>query len=115
MKAQIFDKRLKQIIEDLKPYNPEKIILYGSFARGDYDSESDIDLLIVKETKKPKHRRLDDVFDLVYKDEYFGTDRFVEGLDPRVYTTEEIKKESSLGNFFIRNILREGKIVYERE
>jgi predicted nucleotidyltransferase len=44
-------KRLEVIIEELKAYNPEKIILFGSSARGEEDEHSDIDLVIIKKTR----------------------------------------------------------------
>ena len=46
------NKCIDLIIEDLKKYEPEKIILFGSFARGEIDEYSDIDLVIIKNEKK---------------------------------------------------------------
>jgi predicted nucleotidyltransferase len=43
---------LKQIVTNLKKYNPEKIVLFGSYAWGKPKRNSDIDLLIIKNTKK---------------------------------------------------------------
>lgn len=41
-----------KLVDKLKPLHPEKIILYGSFAKGKQSPESDIDLLIITKTKK---------------------------------------------------------------
>ena len=38
-------------------FNPDKIILFGSFAKGDHNEDSDLDLIIVKESDLPKHKR----------------------------------------------------------
>ena len=38
----------KEIVEVLKPLDPDKIVLFGSFAKGSADEGSDIDLLLVK-------------------------------------------------------------------
>ncbi len=51
------DKKLRkivsQIVENIKAeYNQEKIILYGSFAYGNPDENSDLDLLIIKKTSE---------------------------------------------------------------
>ena len=44
------DARLVRIVEALRPYAPEEIILFGSQAKGDQDAFSDVDLVIIKET-----------------------------------------------------------------
>jgi len=43
-----FEGQIKRALGALKKYDPEKIILYGSVARGDFNQDSDIDLLIIK-------------------------------------------------------------------
>jgi len=87
-------------------YAPERIILYGSRARGDYHRHSDIDILIIKDTPEPFLRRLDAVLDLCD-----GT----EAIEPRVYTPAEIARMQSEGNDFIRSVLAEGVVIYERQ
>ncbi|OGZ78550.1 MAG: hypothetical protein A2528_03120 [Candidatus Staskawiczbacteria bacterium RIFOXYD2_FULL_37_9] len=93
----------KQIVAE---YNPEKIILFGSFAWGDPNENSDIDLLIVKNTEKGKLERMREVRDLV------NTDFAVDIL---VYTPEEIIRSiSEYKNLFIEDILRHGKVIYSK-
>ncbi|MEN6317443.1 MAG: nucleotidyltransferase domain-containing protein [Syntrophaceae bacterium] len=43
--------KIKRIVESLKPYEPEKIYLFGSWARGEGDSLSDLDLVLIKKTR----------------------------------------------------------------
>lgn len=96
------DSLLKQI---RKRYNPLKIILFGSFARGDYDAYSDIDMLIVKETDKRFIDRIGEVLDMCnYKRQF----------EPLVYTPQELS-DMSKWNFFIKTVLKEGKVIYERK
>ena len=107
--------KLAQIIEDLKPYDPEKVILFGSYARGEAGKESDVDLLIVKETEKPRYDRYDDISRLLYKRKYYGTDKHIKGLDFRVYTPQKLKERFDLGDFFIEEVLDQGKVIYEKK
>lgn len=51
--AEEFRREFTKIVEQLKEYHPQKAILFGSFARGNYHGMSDADMLIVKETDKP--------------------------------------------------------------
>lgn len=87
-------------------YKPEKIILFGSVARGETANDSDIDLLIIKKTDKKRPFRVKDVFAAIR-----GIDRRY-ALDPIVYTPEELKKRTSLGDYFIQKVLSEGKVLY---
>jgi predicted nucleotidyltransferase len=56
---------LSHIISALKEYNPERIILFGSQARGDEDEYSDLDIVIIKETGERFLDRLKTVYELV--------------------------------------------------
>ena len=103
-------KILSQIVEDIKAkYNPEKVILYGSFAYGTPDKSSDIDLLIIKETsERPLDRmtlihRLVDIRDSSYP-----------ALSPIVLTPDEIKQRLEIGDQFIEEILTRGEVLYVR-
>ena len=107
------DERVKKIISEIverlkRDYQPKKIILFGSYAYGKPTQDSDIDLLIIKETnQRPIDRRVE-VRKLVYDPE-----RKI-AFSPLVYTPEEIEWRLSLGDDFIREILQRGEIVYER-
>ncbi|MCG2689698.1 nucleotidyltransferase domain-containing protein [Candidatus Parcubacteria bacterium] len=105
--------KLNKVVERLRPYKPEKIILYGSRARGDNREDSDIDLLIVKKTKKQYFDRMGDIQKLLYKKEYFlDPNEFIRGLDLIVYTPQEIEERKNLGDFFVNRIFKEGKLIY---
>jgi predicted nucleotidyltransferase len=97
----------KKLAETLvKQYKPEKIILFGSAARGDYHADSDIDLLIIKQSRKKKVYRIKEIF------EFLRTVPRIYPLDPIVYTPDEIKERLSLGDYFIKRIMTEGEILY---
>ncbi|MBI5873239.1 MAG: nucleotidyltransferase domain-containing protein [Candidatus Omnitrophica bacterium] len=98
--------KLNTLVEDLKRYDPEKIILFGSAATGTMDAYSDIDLVLVKKTDRPFVKRLRDVALL---------SRLDEAVDILVYTPEEMEQMKINKNFFMENVLKEGKILYERK
>lgn len=100
--------RIKKIIECIKKYEPEKIILFGSYARGEIDEYSDIDLVVIKNTDKKFLERIIEVTKLIGKNDSGHVDVFV-------YTPEEFQRMIDSGNPFIENVLKEGKIVYEKK
>jgi|DewCreStandDraft_2_1066082.scaffolds.fasta_scaffold02029_10 predicted nucleotidyltransferase len=101
-----FQEELEHILQSLRPYGPQKVILFGSFARGDDHGLSDVDLLIIKETDQPFVERIGEVLALCDT---------VLPVEPLVYTPEELARLIEEGNPFIEQVLREGKVVYESE
>ena len=94
----------EEIVETiLRDYGPvEKIILFGSAARGDADEHSDIDLIIVKETKKSFVRRS------------VEAPYFCVPSDIFVYTPQEFVQMKENENPFLLSALEEGIVLYER-
>lgn len=105
-KAQL-EKELKRITDSIiHSYNPRLVILFGSLSSGKIHEWSDIDLAIVKETKKRFIDRIGEVLQLVKPQV---------GLHVIVYTPEEVKQmESSDHYFWTDEITKKGKIIYER-
>lgn len=99
------ESRIEQLVEALKRYDPEKIVLFGSYARGDLDAHSDLDVVIIKKTDKRFVERL--VEAAGYLDLPISVDLFV-------YTPEEFQAMAECGNPFIERVQREGRIVYEK-
>ncbi|GEM_PF-66663 len=98
-------RRVNRIVRALKPYDPERVILFGSAARGDTNRCSDIDIAIIKETNACFLDRLAEVYDLIQPD--FA-------LDVLVYTPNEFAEMQTRANPFIADIVREGIVVYAR-
>lgn len=94
---------VKKIAAKLKP---EKIILFGSYAKGNPTPDSDVDLLIILDTQKSRKDRVVEVSLLLYP-RFFPVDILVK-------TPQEIEADLAGGNFFIRNILEKGKVLYEQ-
>jgi len=109
LKIELMRRNLKkikrEIVEALKPYNPEKILLFGSRASKKFKRDSDFDLLVVKETKKPPSERIPEARLHLLKINF--------PFDVLVMTPKEIKKRLKMGDFFIEEILKKGKVLYE--
>lgn len=101
-------KELHKIVSLLvRHYQPEKIVLFGSLVTGQVQEGSDIDLLLVKQSKKRPLERVMEVMALL------GYPRVA--LDIFVYTPEEIAYLQQEESPFIQNILEHGKVLYEKD
>jgi predicted nucleotidyltransferase len=101
-----YQEEIKRIVESLSDYRPEKVILFGSVACGKERENSDIDLLIIKESRLKRPFRVKEVFETLrnVKRQF--------PLDVLVYTPKEIEQRLALGDFFIKRVLAEGKVIY---
>lgn len=100
-----FEKEIQSITKQLiEKYGPEKIILFGSAARGDYGKANDLDFLIIKQDVPvygiDRMRELDELID-----------RNV-AADMLVYRPDEFDDRVRLGDPFIKAILQEGRVLY---
>lgn len=91
----------------LQVIQPEKIILFGSYARDEATEESDIDLLVIQPSDLPRYKRSTPV--------RLALRGLFPSKDIIVYTPEEVEKWSSASTSFIANALREGKVLYEKK
>jgi predicted nucleotidyltransferase len=98
------EERLKTLLQALQDYHPRRVILFGSSARGDADADSDLDVLVVKDTEEPFVHRLETMAALCPPGVY---------ADILVYTPEELRLMVADNNPFILRALAEGKVVYE--
>ncbi|HHT9120784.1 MAG TPA: nucleotidyltransferase domain-containing protein [Candidatus Hypogeohydataceae bacterium YC41] len=88
-------------------YSPKKIILFGSYAYGRPTEDSDIDLFIIKNTDKRPIDRWIEVKRLLW-----DIERDVP-ISPLVYTEEELEERLKIKDFFVREILEKGEVLYE--
>jgi len=87
--------------------NPKKIILFGSYAHGKPNKDSDIDLFIIKETTLSSSKRFGLVSDALYP-------RLIP-MDFIIKTPGEIKKRLKGFDPFIKDIMTRGKVLYENK
>ncbi len=102
MNKEIYE-RLKKISERLKEeYHAEKVILFGSYARGEETEDSDIDLFIIAPAKERFFERMATVLRIV-RDLYRGL-----ALSPLVLQPTEVEERLKRGDQFITDILATG-------
>lgn len=96
--------KVQKVLECLKRYNPEQIIVFGSYARGEADERSDLDVVIIKQTEK---RFLDRLIEAAR-----CLDNDLGKVDVFVYTREEFEEMRQRGNPFIEKVVTEGRVIY---
>jgi len=100
------DTPLEALLQALQGYEPQRILLFGSAARGEADDASDLDILVIKETAEPFVSRLERMAELCPPGVY---------ADILVYTPQEIDRMVADGNPFIIQALAEGRVIYEAQ
>ncbi|MDO9578624.1 MAG: nucleotidyltransferase domain-containing protein [Candidatus Cloacimonadales bacterium] len=100
----ILDEVVQRIVIN---YQPDKLLLYGSQACGKEQTDSDFDLLIIKDNKLPRHKRSREVRPFLRGIKF--------PIDIIVYTQAEIEKWQNVKNSFIYNVLNSCEILYERK
>lgn len=88
-------------------FNPDKIILFGSYAFGAPNNDSDLDLLIIKDTDLPRHKRSFDI-----QKSLIGS---MIPMDILVYTNKEFEEEKNEKFSFLNSAIKGSKILYERK
>lgn len=94
----------KRIVDS---FDPEKVILFGSRSTGASHADSDVDLLVIMETSGSPIQRAVEV-------KRVCRPRFV-SMDLLVKTPDEVETRLEQGSLFLRQILEQGKVLYERQ
>jgi predicted nucleotidyltransferase len=89
----------------VRAIKPKKIVLFGSYAYGKPTPDSDVDLLIIWDTDKPRRERVVAVSLLLYPRRF--------PVDIIVKTSRELEAELP-HDFFLREIVNKGIVLYER-
>ena len=88
---------------------PQKIVLFGSRARASHRPDSDLDLLVIKESAEPRYERAVPIYRAL-AGIGLGIDK-----DIIVYTPQEVERWRNASGHFVTTALREGKVIYERK
>ena len=104
MQAKIDEEIARIVRQIIRKYKPERIILFGSAARGEWNLDSDADFLVIKSQVPTRGAdRIRELSRLIKRDI---------PMDLLVYKPEEFSDRLEKGDPFIRTILTEGKLLY---
>ncbi len=104
----IIPKQINKIIKIIiEKYKPDRIILFGSYAYGNPNENSDLDLLIIKDTDLPRYKRAREIRKYLW-----GITNIPK--DIIVYTQKEIDDWKEVKEAFITSIVEKGKVLYEK-
>lgn len=107
-REELFKKEVKKSVDKIKKqYKPEKIFVFGSYARDRITADSDIDFFIIKKTRKPRRERQREVSRILI-------DRVLP-IDILVFTPSETARRKKIGDPFILDILNSGRLVYAKQ
>lgn len=98
------------VVAIVENYQPEQVILFGSYAAGKAGNNSDLDLAIVKNTSKPWPKRGSEVRMAIRKSGQVN----LFSKDILVFTPEEISRQKDDKYSIVHEILTTGKTLYDR-
>ena len=87
-----------------REFEPEKIILFGSYAYGNPTEDSDVDLLVVMQYEEGKERKSLEIRRKI---------RAGFPMDLITRTPGKIKERLEMNDCFIKEIMEKGKVLYE--
>jgi predicted nucleotidyltransferase len=87
-----------------REFHPQKIILFGSHARGDARPDSDVDLLVIMDSDQHPARTAAEVTYRVHPRHY--------PLDLIVRSPETVRTRLQMNDWFMRDVMREGRVLY---
>jgi len=101
------EKEIAKLIDRIATrIQPQKIIIFGSYAKEKATIKSDLDILVIKETELPMANRADDLKPILSNS--------LIPVDVHIYTPEEVEEYGKEQFSFINSILKTGRIVYEK-
>jgi len=102
------EKIIFEIVKEIREkYEPIKIILYGSYCYGTPTADSDINILIIKDTDKRPIDRWIEIKKILRNISKKAP------ISPLVYNPKEIKERLAIKDFFVEEIFEKGKVIYE--
>lgn len=96
------DRIIRTIVDHI---HPQKIFLYGSYAYGRPTEDSDLDIVIIKDSDLPRYKRARAIHRLF--------NPYPCPMDILIYTPQEAERFGDYPSSFIYTVLKKGKLVYD--
>ena len=103
LKEEEIKKMVDRIVSRIQP---EKVIVFGSYAKGKATNRSDLDLFIIKDTHLPMSQRDQEIRPFL--------SNLLIGVDIHVYTPEEVEEYGAEEYSFVHSVMKTGRVVYEQ-
>jgi predicted nucleotidyltransferase len=100
-------RKVQRLMKSLLHYEPQRVYLFGSWARGEEDELSDLDVVVIKKTDSSFFDRLRDIASLLPLD--------LGGVDVLVYTPDEFEMMQRQGNAFAEMLNEEALVIYDQQ
>jgi len=97
------DNLVRRIVARIQP---QKVIIFGSYAKGTATTKSDLDIFVIKEMDLPMANRADDLNPML--------SRLLIPVDVHIYTPQEVEEYGKEQFSFINSVLKSGKTVFEK-
>ena len=106
----ISTQQIEELAEKIRAaFNPEKIVLFGSYAYGTPRLDSDVDLLVVMPYEGGDVRQAVSIVQTVMP----PSSSPLFGIDVVVRRPDELQQRLADGDFFLREIMSKGRILYD--
>lgn len=106
METLITEDKIQEVADKIaREFNPDKIILFGSYAWGSPDLDSDVDLFVIKGTDDTRQLARD-ISGAIHPRPF--------ALDILVYRPHVVEEELQVGDYFVEDVMNNGKVLYER-
>lgn len=93
---------VQTIVDNIRP---QKVFLYGSYVYGQPTEDSDLDILIIKESDLPRYKRAREIHRLF--------NPYPCPMDILIYTPREAERFRDHPSAFIHTVLEKGRLVYD--
>ena len=98
-------KQIQEFVEKVaEEFRPQKIILFGSYAYGRPTKDSDVDLLVIMPFRGSAHDKAVEI-DLRFRRDF--------PMDLIVRTPDKVRERVKLGDWFMREIMEKGRVLYD--